>query len=79
MTEHETQARLREIERAMAVQETEIRNVKSEIERLSTKEEVAHIKDDVKGILSKSWLIISSIVMLVVATIFDYLKKGAGQ
>lgn len=79
MTEHETQARLREIERAMAVQETEIRNVKSEIERLSTKEEVANIKDDVKGILSKSWLIISSIVMLVVATIFDYLKKGAGQ
>lgn len=79
MTEHETQARLREIERAMAIQETEIRNVKSEIERLSTKEEVAHIKDDVKGILSKSWLIISSIVMLVVATIFDYLKKGAGQ
>lgn len=79
MTENETQARLREIERAMAVQETEIRNVKSEIERLSTKEEVAHIKDDVKGILSKSWLIISSIVMLVVATIFDYVKKGAGQ
>jgi|TARA_B100000035_G_C21031408_1_gene568708 uncharacterized coiled-coil protein SlyX len=79
MNQNETQARLREIERAMAVQETEIRNVKSEIERLSTKEEVAHIKDDVKGILSKSWLIVSSIVMLVVATIFDHVKKGAGQ